>query len=562
MTEPPQPPNQPPTPSGYGHLPGPPQQGYGQPPQGANPYAQQQTPQPPPPPQQSPQPPTVPQGGYGFPPPGAPTGAPTVAYSAASVPGGPARGRRTAVVIAAAVAGVLVVGTGAWFAFLKGDDSDPKKPVAQGSTSADPKPSGSPSVDKGDGSGNGGSDQIDLNAGRKSGEDKALWLKTAKLTGPGAGIPTKGQWVVGDTVVKTVDKSLVAYAATDGKEKWKLDVRTEICGLTGQVTPDGKTVVIVKDGAGDSATCDQMKLIDLKAGKEVWTKQVQKEGLFDKEIDASLAFTADTLVVNRMAGTSAYRLSTGERLFSGTGPEGCQPASYAAGNGKLIGIAYCQDGDHTVEVQDADPLTGKKTWSYRLPKGYQVNAVYSVNPTVIDASNRDTKQRAVISLGNDGQKRSTMSAPGNFALNCGGSSSSEGLQFCGDRAVDGDTLYLSTASEDATNNEMVAFDLASGKAKWRTAAGDKKIYVPLKAANGQITVYRTGTLDEPGEIVSMAAGEGKPKVLMRLPSGPSAKIENSFLFAQRSYEGGRFFLSTTTLSGDGQDEKLLMVFGK
>lgn len=321
MTEPPQPPNQPPTPSGYGHLPGPPQQGYGQPPQGANPYAQQQTPQPQPPPQQSPQPPTVPQGGYGFPPPGAPT----VAYSAASVPGGPARGRRTAVVIAAAVAGVLVVGTGAWFAFLKGDDSDPKKPVAQGSTSADPKPSGSPSVDKGDGSGNGGSDQIDLNAGRKSGEDKALWLKTAKLTGPGAGIPTKGQWVVGDTVVKTVDKSLVAYAATDGKEKWKLDVRTEICGLTGQVTPDGKTVVIVKDGAGDSATCDQMKLIDLKAGKEVWTKQVQKEGLFDKEIDASLAFTADTLVVNRMAGTSAYRLSTGERLFSGTGPEGCQP---------------------------------------------------------------------------------------------------------------------------------------------------------------------------------------------------------------------------------------------
>lgn len=188
--------------------------------------------------------------------------------------------------------------------------------------------------------------------------------------------------------------------------------------------------------------------------------------------------------------------------------------------------------------------------------------MYSVNPTVIDASNRDTKQRAVISLGNDGQKRSTMSAPGNFALNCGGSSSSEGLQFCGDRAVDGDTLYLSTASEDATNNEMVAFDLASGKAKWRTAAGDKKIYVPLKAANGQITVYRTGTLDEPGEIVSMAAGEGKPKVLMRLPSGPSAKIENSFLFAQRSYEGGRFFLSTTTLSGDGQDEKLLMVFGK
>ncbi|MFD8026161.1 PQQ-binding-like beta-propeller repeat protein [Streptomyces lavendulae] len=559
MTEPPQPPNQPPTPSGYGHLPGPPQQGYGYPPQGANPYAQQQTPQPQQAPQsqQPQQPPTVAQGGYGFPPPGAPT----VAYPAASVPGGPPRGRRTAVVIAAAVAGVLVVGTGAWFAFLKGDDSDPKKPVAQGSTS-DPKPSGSPSVDKGDGSGNGGSDQIDLNAGRKPGEDKALWLKTAKLTGPGAGIPTKGQWVVGDTVVKTVDKSLVAYAVTDGKEKWKLDVRTEVCGLTGQVTPDGKTVVIVKDGAGDGATCDQMKLIDLKAGKEVWTKQVQKEGLFDREIDASLAFTADTIVVNRMAGTSAYRLSTGERLFSGSGPEGCQPRVYAAGNGKLIGVATCQDTDRTTEVQDADPVTGKKTWSYRLPKGYDVNAVYSVNPTVIDASNRDTKQRAVISLGNDGQKRASMSAPGNFALNCGGSSSSEGLQNCGDAAVDGDTLYLATGNEAGDNNEIVAFDLASGKAKWRTAAGDKRNYIPLKAGNGQLTAYRTGALDEPGEIVSLAVGDGKPKVLLSLPSGPAAKIEGSFLFAQQSYEGGRFFLSATRLNGDGKDEKLLMAFGK
>ncbi|GAA3274488.1 PQQ-binding-like beta-propeller repeat protein [Streptomyces lavendulae] len=555
MTEPPQPPNQPPTPSGYGHLPGPPQQGYGYPPQGANPYAQQPEQQPQP--QQSPQPPTVPQGGYAFPPPGAPT----VAYPAASVPGGPPRGRRTAVVIAAAVAGVLVVGTGAWFAFLKGDDSDPKKPVAQGSTSADPKPSGSPSVDKGDGSGNGGSDQIDLNAGRKPGEDKALWLKTAKLTGPGAGIPTKGQWVVGDTVVKTVDKSLVAYAATDGKEKWKLDVRTEVCGLTGQVTPDGKTVVIVKDGTGDSATCDQMKLIDLKAGKEVWTKQVQKEGLFDREIDASLAFTADTLVVNRMAGTSAYRLSTGERLFSGSGPEGCQPRVYAAGNGKLIGVATCQDTDRTTEVQDADPVTGKKTWSYRLPKGYDVNAVYSVNPTVIDASNRDTKQRAIISLGNDGQKRASMSAPGNFVLNCGGSSTSEGLQNCGDGAVDGDTLYLATGNE-GDNNEIVAFDLAGGKAKWRTAAGDKRNYIPLKAGNGQLTAYRTGALDEPGEIVSLAVGDGKPKVLLSLPSGPAATIEGSFLFAQRSYEGGRFFLSATRLNGDGKDEKLLMAFGK
>ncbi|MEU9003019.1 PQQ-binding-like beta-propeller repeat protein [Streptomyces sp. NPDC048551] len=560
MTEPPQPPNQPPPPSGYGHLPGPPPpQGYGYPPQGANPYAQQpqaqsQQPQTQPQPQQPPYPQ---QGGYGFPPPGMPPAPPLPA-----TPGGPAAGRRkAAVVIAAAVAGVLVLGTGAWFAFGTDGSSDPKPPAAQGSPSAGPEPSGSPSVDDGDGSGNGGPEQ-DLNAGRKPGEDKVQWLKTAKLQGPGAGIAAKGQWVVADTVVKTVGKGLTGYAVADGKEKWKLDVRAEICGLTDQTTPDGKTVVLVQDGEGSNANCNQMKLVDLKAGKEVWTKEAPKEGLFASAIDASVAFTGETIVVNRMGGTAAYRLSTGERIFSGTGPEGCQPGAYAAGNGKLIGIATCLDDDHTVEVQDADPLTGKKTWSYRLPKGYQVNAVYSVNPTVIDASNRDTKQRAIISLGPDGQKRATMTAEGSFEVNCGGSSSGEGLQNCAGRAVDGDTLYLNTGTDGGNNNEIVAFDLASGKAKWRTAAGDKRSYIPVKAANGQLTAYRTGSGDAPGEIVSLAAGGGAPKVLLRMPSGPAAGIENSFMFPKRSYEGGRFFLSVTSLSGDGKDEKLLMVFGK
>ncbi|MCX5377916.1 PQQ-binding-like beta-propeller repeat protein [Streptomyces sp. NBC_00091] len=548
MTEPPQPPNQPPTPSGYGHLPGPPQPGYGYPPQGANPYAQQQ------------QPPTVPQplaqqGGYGFPPPGPgmPPGPPA--------PGGPRR-RKGAVVVAAAVAGVLVLGAGGYFVFLGDDESGPKTPVAQGSTPADPKPSGSPSVDKGDGSGNGSGEQTDLNAGRKPGEGKVLWFKTAKLQGPGAGIQAKGQWVVGDTVVKTLDKSVIAYAVTDGKEKWKLDFRTEVCGLTDQTTGDGKTVMAVKDGEGSSATCNQLKLVDLKTGKEGWTKEVVKENLFDGGNSVALSLTGDTVAVNRLANTSAYRISTGDKLFSGNSPEGCQAGQYAAGNGKMLGIAMCLDDDKTTEVQDADPVTGKKTWSYRLPKGWRVNGVYSVFPTVLDIGNRDTKERAVIALTADGKKRSSMAAEGSFEVNCG-SGSVDNLQGCGSSAVDGDTLYLRTTTESGTDNEIVAFDLATGKAKWRHKAGDQRNWHPLKAANGQLTVYRGSVRDEPGEVVTMAAAGGEPKSLLRMPSGPAAKVEGSFItYSLRAYEGGRYITSATSLTGDGKDERLLMVFGK
>ncbi|WP_079427671.1 PQQ-binding-like beta-propeller repeat protein [Streptomyces katrae] len=532
MTEPPQPPpNQPPPPSGYGHLPGPPQPGYGYPPPGGNPYAQQ--------PPTVPQPPVQP-GGYGFPPP----------------PGGRRKG---AVLVAAAAVGVLVLGAGAWFVF-GGDDERPKQPVAQGSTPADPKPSAS--VDKGDGSGNGSGEQTDLNAGRKPGEDKALWLKTVKLQSSGSGgISTRGQWVVGDTIAKTIGNTVVGYGTADGKEKWKIDVRAEICGIAAQATADGKTVVIVKDGAGSNAECNQLKQIDLKAGKEGWTKEVVKESLFGGGASATLSLTGDTVVVNRLGGTSAYRVSTGDKLFSGNVPEGCQPTQYAAGRDKVLGIALCMDADRTVEVQDADPVTGKKSWAYRLPKGWQVNGVYSVFPAVLDIGNRDTKERAVIALTADGKKRSAMAAEGSFAVNCG-SSTLDDLQGCGDAAVDGDTLYLMTDTKGGDNNEIVAFDLATGKPKWRRAAGDKRSLSPLKAAGGQLIAYHTGALDQPGEIISIPVAGGTPTTLLRLPSGPAAKIEGSFMFSQRAFQDGRFFLSVTTLMANSTDEKFLMAFGK
>lgn len=555
MTEPPQPPNQPPTPSGYGHLPGPPQPGYGYPQAGDNPYAQQpqQAPQQP---QQAPQ--QAPQPGYAYPPPppgipGMPPGPPQGA------PGTPPKKKLT-VLIAASVAGVLLLGTGGYFAFLKGDGDDPKPPVAQSSGPTDAKPSASESVDSGDGSGNGTGEEEDLNSGRKQGEGKVLWLKTSKIEGPGAGVESKGQWVVGDTVAKTVWKSLAGYSVTDGKEKWKLDFPTEVCAVSGQMTADGKTVVIIRESDSDTATCNQMKMIDLKTGKEGWTKEVAKEGAFDIISDASLAITGDTVVVNRLIKSSVYKVSTGDKLFSGNGPEGCQPSAYAAGNNKLIAVATCRDEDRTVEVQDADPVTGKKTWSYRLPKGFEVNSVYSVDPIVLDVGNETSKERSILVLGPDGKRRTSVSGEGSFAVNCG--QRDHTLQGCGASVVDSNTLYLATAPEAGTANEIVAFDLGTGKVKWRTPAGDKRTLAVLKAADGKVTAYRKAEYEQGGEILSIPAAGGQPTVLLRHPSGPAAPIESSFYSPNVDYVDGRFFISASRLSAKGKDEKFLMVFGK
>ncbi|MFG2877517.1 PQQ-binding-like beta-propeller repeat protein [Streptomyces sp. NPDC048337] len=550
MTEPPQPPNQPPTPSGYGHLPGPPQPGWGHhpavagggyPPQGANPYAQQ--------PAQPPQPPTVPQQlpAYGYPPP--PQGP--------GLPGAPSPKKKTTLLIAAAVAAVLVVGTAGYFAFRGGDDKDPEQPVAQGPTDA--TPSGSPSVDKGDGSGNGGQ-EADLNAGRKQGESKVLWLKTAKIDGPGMGVESEGQWVVGDTVVKSVWKNLTGYAATDGKEKWTLAFPAVICAVTPQATADGKTVVMYKDGESDTASCTQMRVVDLKTGKEVWSKEVPKEQLFDMFTSPTVSITGDTVAISRSGTASAFKVSNGDKLFASTQAEGCKPDSYTTGNGKMVALATCLDEDKTAEIQGTDPVTGKKGWTFRAPKGFKVTSIYSVDPLVVDLGNEAAKERSVVVIGADGKQTATLSAEGKFPEGCGDTGIFRSLSTCSSAVVDAGTLYLPTA-RDEKGNEIVAFDLASGKAKWRSPAGAKRTLMPLKAANGQLIAYRKAEYDKGGEILSIPAGGGAPTALLRNPSGPAAPVESSFTTPKVDYVDGRFFISASRLLAKGKDEKLLMVFG-
>lgn len=466
--------------------------------------------------------------------------------------------KKTAVVIAAAVAGVLVLGTGGYFAFFNGGGEDPKKPVAQSSTPADGKPSAE--ADKGDGSGNGSQGAEDLNAGRKQGEDKVLWLKTAKIDGPGMGVDSTGQWIVGDTVVKSAWKNLTAYGVTDGKEKWTLAFPTPICSVTKQTTAESKTVVMFKDGDGDSATCNQMKQVDLKAGKEGWTKEVPKEGLFDIMTSPTLGITGDTVAVSRSGTASAFKVSTGDKLFGSATAEGCKPDSYVADKGKMIAISTCYDDDLSSEVSDADPVTGKKTWTFKLPTKYKVGAVYSLDPRPRHRQRGEegtrhrgprTRRQAARHRQRRGPLRHRVHQR-HLPLRRGLLLHGRGRQH----PLHADRRRVRQGQRDRR--------LRPGHRQGQVAhpAGDGRILTPLGTANGQLLAYRKAESDQGGEVVSIPAAGGTPTALLRNPSGAAAPIESSFYHPLIDYVDGRFFIGVTMLSAKGTDEKLLMVFGK
>ncbi|MFF8691730.1 PQQ-binding-like beta-propeller repeat protein [Streptomyces sp. NPDC015144] len=589
--QPPQAPPQPPTQPGYGYpqqapqQPQPPQPPtqpqpgpYGQ--QQPGPYAQQPGPygqQPAAPTQQQPGPYAQQPGPYGQQPgpygqqqPG--YGYPQQQYPGAPAPGGPggpgggSAKRKPAIIIGAAVAALAVIGTGVYVATSGGSDD---KPVAKESEGA--KPSVSASVDQGDGNGDGtgrGGDG-DLNAGRKAGEAKVLWLQTNDVDLPRNGSDVRGPWVVGDTIVKGMYRQVTGYSVADGKKKWSVDLPADLCAAPNQTTADGKIVIGVKNGTTSRADCADLQMIDLKTGKAGWKKSVKKNGTWDFLSDISLAVSGDTVTVARTGNSNAYRVSDGKELF-GKPAGNCQPFAFAGGS-KLIAAASCRTDDvdnPQHQIQEIDPATGKARWTYQPKRGWEIDKVYSVDPLVV--SLKKEKEWSILALKHDGTLRSGLSSDkgDSFAPDCGSAFAVFGksLDGCTGVAADANTFYIATDAGGGLEqtNKVVAFNLNTGKPKWKATAPAKTTVKPLRMDGANVLLYMEPGYQRGGGIATLAPTGGAVKTVLTHPSSTS-QLEKSFYRPQIVYADGRSFLASGRVSARNDKEELetktMMAFG-
>ncbi|MEV7401685.1 PQQ-binding-like beta-propeller repeat protein [Streptomyces sp. NPDC091267] len=576
--QPPQPPAAPPGPPsaqpgyGYPQQPGP----YGQP-QQQGPYGQQQ----PGPYAQQPGPYGQPQqpGPYGQPQqPG--YGYPQQQYPGAPVPPGPTgpgggnpfKGKPL-MIIAAAVAALLVIGGGVYLATSGGDDD--KKPVAKES-SGGPQPSVSPSVDEGDGNGTGREGGDDLNGGRKPGEAKVLWLQKNDVDLPRNGADVYGPWVVGDTLVKGMYRTFAGYGVADGKQKWKLKLDTDICSAPSEVTSDGKIVIGVKNGTSDKADCSELQLLDLNTGKTGWKKEIKSSGLFDLMSDISLAISGDTVTVGRTGASNAFRVSDGKELF-GKRDGICQPFAFAGGP-KLIAATSCrvQDVENPQhEIEEIDPVTGKPKWTYKPARGWEVDNVYSVSPLIVSltkGSSSEDKQWSILALKENGTLRSQIvSDKGDkFPAGCGSAFAIFGksVDGCDGVTADANTLYMRTqddTSGTSRTNKVVAFNLNTGKTKWKANSPAEHTMKPLRMEGGNVLLYVDAGYDNGGGIATLAPTGGTPQMVLQHQDSTS-EIESSFYDEKILYAGGRSFIVSGRVSATNDKEELetktMMAFGK
>ncbi|MFE5298893.1 PQQ-binding-like beta-propeller repeat protein [Streptomyces sp. NPDC056632] len=534
---------------------------YGYPQQAPGPYAQQPGPYGQQPGQYGQQPgPYGQQNPYG--------GYPTAMQTAPPTGGGknPFKGK-PGLIVAAAAAALLVVGGGTWIALGSGDEKDP---VAQPTSSTPTGPKPTESVDQGDGKGDGDEGgPEDLNAGRKDGEAKINWLLANNVDLPKNGADVYGPWIVGDTVVKAMYKGIDGYSLADGSSKWHIDVPYELCAAPPEPNANGQMVFAYKDSAGDKAKCLEMQQVDLKTGKAGWKKSIPKPtGLFAFS-DNTLAISGNTVTASGSSSAYGFSVTDGRQLF--TSPtSGCKPYAYAGGS-KLIAASKCPSGDVSKEshaVSEIDPNTGKPKWTFKLQTNWEVDRVYSIDPLVVSATQREEKKWAIFSLTAAGKERSQIQGGNDkFAPRCGGSFVVFGknLQGCTGVAADQNTFYMATDTQYGTPNEVVAFDLNTGKAKWRSKAPGEQQMKPLRMEGSGVLVYIEPRYDTGGAVATIAPTGGAPKVLLQHQAAVT-DLESSFYDAAYGYANGTFVIAAGRVSASNdkaeKETKTMMAYGK
>lgn len=549
-------PQTPPPGGGYGYPapPAPPGQPvadnpYAQPvPAAQNPYAQAPTqpafpsPQPPPPPgafpaQQPPPPPYPGQGQgqqpygqppYGQVPPQGPYGYQQPPYQGG--PGGPGRSHgKLIAIIAGAVAVLLVIAGGVYLATKGGGDDPGPKPTAQSS-------SGSPTK------------------APHATELTYAWSKPADKVAEKDNLKNAyGIWFTDKYVVKEQIGKVVAYDEATGNPAWTLAAPSR--GDCAAARDTYQNLAAIQYGA----TCNQIMVFDLTTGTMKWTANLPAAAGGDFDY-SQMAISGDTVGVDWLSGSIAYRLSTQKVLWQG-GNGNCEDDGYAGG-AQFVVVVNCDYKTYKVQVVDPDN-SGKAKWSWSAPSGFEVKAVVSTDPVVVllDTDSGTALATDVVVLDNGRMQSRISLGTDKYDIELG----DNGVEDVHDMLVSKDTVYLTLRSQGDSKGQVlsgiVAFNTADGKQKWVAKPADKQAVVSLDLMpDGQVLALEPPDYEVQGKLITVDPATGAIKPYATFAEGSGDHMDLADLENYPYWHNGHFYLASHTIYEGNDDEMYLVDF--
>ncbi|GAA2546658.1 MULTISPECIES: PQQ-binding-like beta-propeller repeat protein [Streptomyces] len=536
-------------PAGYGYPQQPPA-GYGYPGQQPGPYGQPQQPGP------------YGQPGYGY---------PQATVPMQLQPGQPGGGGRKpnaqmAIIVAAVVAIALIVGGGVWYASSgKDDDKNNSADSGGGTGGKDAKNGGGEG-----GTSAGGKEKAPADPGSKV----LFQVPAPKVPKGSTTIVTSGSWVTDTVYAKSGIAEVVGYDRDKGTEQWTIDLPGPVCEASDHVTEDNKTAIVHKPAMptkDEPQSCTEVALIDLEAGRTVWTKTA-KTGTMPISFN-NVTLSGGTVAAGSTSGGAAWEIASGKQLWAPKTSDSCYDAGYGGG-AKMVAVRKCGSYDERqLHIQTIDPKSGKVISEYKMDEGIEYAGIVSTDPLVVAADVGDSAGDGsgisdFFSVDNKtGKLRTRISAPGEeFAATCDIITK---IEQCSGLAVGNDRLYIPTEEHENTGeygetNEVVTFDLATGKQTGQRAdAGDGYTITPLRMDGGNVLAYKRGPYDKGGQVVSIDGGTFKQTTLMENPATESVReVERSMLpeYAEILFSQGRLYMSSVFASDfSGSDKEYLAI---
>ncbi|NEB84690.1 PQQ-binding-like beta-propeller repeat protein [Streptomyces anulatus] len=504
----------------------------------------------------------MPQQGYGY-----PTQPMQPQYGAPQPAGGGKKfSTQMQIIVAAAVAVVLIIGGGIIYASTGDDDGGTNEASSSGATGGEAK--------GGEGDGLAGGDE---KAPANTKSKVAFQLPEPVVTD----ITTvMGSWVTDKAYVKSGVAEIIAYDRDKGTKLWSVPLPGEVCSASRHMSKDFKTAIVFEETKATKAnkypSCNQVGVIDMTAGKLLWSKGVTSATGGDKPIRFDeVTLSGTTVAAGGTSGGAAFKLDDGAELWKPkVGADGCYDRGYAGGEALAV-VRKCGTSDSPqLTVQALNPTTGAPLSSYQMPAGVDYASIVSTKPLVVAADVGDTAGdgsgisdffsidaatgKLIVRIPADAEQ---------YAARCG----STEVERCQNLAVGNNRLYVPTENHDGTSeygetNEIVAFDLTTGKLLGgRADAGDRYSLTPLRMDGTNVIAYKEPPYDKGGQIVSIDGETFKQTLLMENPSDEAVREAERRFSTDHSeilYKDGRFFKSKRLVSKrstSDADEKLYLV---
>ncbi|NEB75156.1 PQQ-binding-like beta-propeller repeat protein [Streptomyces sp. SID14478] len=462
------------------------------------------------------------------------------------------------IVTAAVVVIALIVGGGIFYANSSGDGDGGDK-----NTSADGKKDGGGQGKDGTGFGGGGQEKVPANTSASI----AFQLPQPQVAKDQVD-SVVGSWLTDKTYAKAGVDEIVGHDPATGKETWTLPLSGQTCGASNDVTKDALAAVVSEDAKrpkdGRHQTCSQITVFDVNTGKKLWTKSI---GSGDQaRTFEELSFSGDTLAAGGgLRGGAAFDVRTGKILWQPQEGD-CEDVGYHGGE-QLVAVRKCGDyGNEKYEVQLLDPKTGRPKWSYKLATGVDNAKVLSTNPvvfgvgagdnsagTVSDIFSLDANGKLVTKIAIDDEKY-------DFDCEVGR------IEGCSKIVVGNGRVYLATRQHDAggdvgMTNEIVSFDLKTGKSTGDRADGGEYEIFPFRMDGGNILAYKDGPYDKGAQVVSIDPKGMKQTTLLETPATEPVTSAISSMVPGNSgselrYSDGRLYFGKGLISPPySKDEK-------